>query len=88
MNDPTTRTPTASTPAHAEEQVRFVGRLACPDGTGWAPTLGNAPASLVMPAVETLWRIVTLRPDLIPELIKALEGVQGDRTSPLAAEHT
>jgi hypothetical protein len=40
-----------------------------------------------MPAVETLWRIVTLRPDLIPELIKALEGVQGDRTSPLAAEH-
>ncbi len=31
---------------------------------------------------------VTLRPDLIPELMKALESAQRDRTSPLAAELT
>ena len=31
---------------------------------------------------------VTLRPDLIPELMKALESAQGDRTSPVAAEVT
>jgi hypothetical protein len=31
---------------------------------------------------------VTLRPDLIPELMKALESAQRDRTSPLATELT
>ena len=76
MNDPTTA------PLRHLRQPTRRGRSGSSDG--WPVPMGPAgrlpsgtppQASLCLPW-RPLWRIVTLRPDLIPELMKALESAQ------------
>jgi tryptophan 2,3-dioxygenase len=70
-------------PALHEKQLRTIEILAGLKKQTLGPALLKNAARL-----DRLRQRVTLRSDLIPELIKALESAQGDRTSPLAAEVT